>query len=168
MGREIVIEPFDPSRLNPNSYNLSPANDELLVYENEPAGHEHPESHPAKLRHPAGGTGAGTGRRSTWAGPTGVHTAPTAMSPCWRGDPPPARLGLFIHVTAGIWRCRLRRATGRWRSSASSPSASTPGVQICQIYYHDIDGEYVAATRAASTRTTTGIQPSLLYRDFQE
>ena len=32
--KEIQIEPFDEKRLNPNSYNLSLAN-ELLVYEDE-------------------------------------------------------------------------------------------------------------------------------------
>jgi dCTP deaminase len=32
LGRNIVIDPFDPSRLNPNSYNLS-LHDELIVYE---------------------------------------------------------------------------------------------------------------------------------------
>ena len=32
MGGDIVIEPFDPQRLNPNSYNLSLHN-QLLVYE---------------------------------------------------------------------------------------------------------------------------------------
>ncbi|MBQ7266853.1 MAG: dCTP deaminase, partial [Synergistaceae bacterium] len=34
IGRQIIIEPFDESRLNPNSYNLS-LHDELLVYKNE-------------------------------------------------------------------------------------------------------------------------------------
>ena len=33
MGEAIFIEPFDPRRLNPNSYNLTLHN-ELLVYEN--------------------------------------------------------------------------------------------------------------------------------------
>ena len=32
LGRDILIDPFDESRLNPNSYNLS-LHDELLVYE---------------------------------------------------------------------------------------------------------------------------------------
>ena len=32
IGKEIIIEPFHQSRINPNSYNLSLAN-ELLVYE---------------------------------------------------------------------------------------------------------------------------------------
>ena len=35
MGREIKIEPFDEKRINPNSYNLSLA-DELLVYDTNP------------------------------------------------------------------------------------------------------------------------------------
>ena len=34
IGKEIIIEPFDPKRVNPNSYNLSLAN-ELLVYDND-------------------------------------------------------------------------------------------------------------------------------------
>ena len=32
LGGNIVIDPFDPSRLNPNSYNLT-LHDELIVYE---------------------------------------------------------------------------------------------------------------------------------------
>ena len=32
IGKEIIIEPYDKSRLNPNSYNLS-LHDQLLVYE---------------------------------------------------------------------------------------------------------------------------------------
>ena len=34
IGHEIIIEPFDGSRLNPNSYNLS-LHDELLIYTHE-------------------------------------------------------------------------------------------------------------------------------------
>ena len=32
MGQEIVIDPFDPQKVNPNSYNLTLA-DELMVYD---------------------------------------------------------------------------------------------------------------------------------------
>lgn len=32
IGKDIFIEPFDPARLNPNSYNLS-LGDELMIYE---------------------------------------------------------------------------------------------------------------------------------------
>ena len=33
MGEEIIIDPFDPKRVNPNSYNLT-LSDELMVYDN--------------------------------------------------------------------------------------------------------------------------------------
>lgn len=33
IGKEIMIEPFDEKKLNPNSYNLTLAN-ELLIYDN--------------------------------------------------------------------------------------------------------------------------------------
>ena len=32
MGEEIIIDPFDPKKVNPNSYNLTLA-DELMVYD---------------------------------------------------------------------------------------------------------------------------------------
>ena len=34
IGKDIIIEPFDEKKINPNSYNLSLFN-ELLVYEND-------------------------------------------------------------------------------------------------------------------------------------
>ena len=34
IGKDIIIEPFDERRINPNSYNLS-LNSELLIYDNE-------------------------------------------------------------------------------------------------------------------------------------
>ena len=33
MGEEIIIDPFDPKKVNPNSYNLT-LSDELMVYDN--------------------------------------------------------------------------------------------------------------------------------------
>ena len=55
------------------------------------------------------------------------------------------------------------RATGRSRSSA----CIYPNVEICQIYYHDIDGEYDLYS-SGKYQNNTGIQPSLLYRDFEK
>ena len=35
MGKDIIVEPFHESRLNPNSYNLS-LHDELMIYNDLP------------------------------------------------------------------------------------------------------------------------------------
>ena len=44
LGGNIIIEPYHPSQLNPNSYNLRLSN-ELLVYDTDP-GHEGQQSCP--------------------------------------------------------------------------------------------------------------------------
>ena len=51
LGKNIVIEPFDPSMLNPNSYNLS-LHDELLVYEEIVLEVRRPNSYLRHIIHP--------------------------------------------------------------------------------------------------------------------
>jgi hypothetical protein len=70
MGKMIFIEPFDESRLNPNSYNLSLAN-ELAVYEEEALDMKTPHS----LRHikiPSEGCGWSL-TSSIWAEPRSIQ-----------------------------------------------------------------------------------------------
>ena len=42
-----------------------------------------------------------------------------------------------------------------------------PNVEICQIYYHDIDGEY-DTYKHGKYQNNTGIQPSMLWKDFEK
>jgi dCTP deaminase len=42
-----------------------------------------------------------------------------------------------------------------------------PMVEICQIYYHSIEGEYDKYT-SGKYQNNNGIQPSLLYKDFEK
>ncbi len=94
LGKEIIIEPFDPSRINPNSYNLSLAN-ELLVYETDLLDMKTPNPTPA-YHHSAGGTGAGTG--AAVSGPDQrVHPHRQIY---------PHAGGAFLHRTAGtVYPC---------------------------------------------------------------
>ena len=41
-----------------------------------------------------------------------------------------------------------------------------PFVEICQIYYHTIKGSYVNY-QSSKYQNNTGIQPSMMYLDFQ-
>ena len=59
MGKEIIITPFDEKRINPNSYNLSLA-DELLVYEKEALDMKKPN--PTKRRASSGTKQAVSGK----------------------------------------------------------------------------------------------------------
>ena len=76
------------------------------------------------------------------------------------------RLGLFIHVTAGFGDIGF---AGYWTLEifCVQPVCIYPNVEICQIYYHDIHGEYdtYASGKYQNSRT---VLPSLLYKDFEK
>jgi hypothetical protein len=41
-----------------------------------------------------------------------------------------------------------------------------PNIDVCQIYYHSIEGEYETYT-SGKYQKNEGIQPSYLYKDFE-
>ncbi len=161
MGKEIVIEPFDKKRLNPNSYNLSLHN-QLLVYENHQLDMKTPN--PVKtLTIPE--TGLVLEPNKLYLGRTNEYTKTDRFVPMLEGRSSIGRLGLFIHVTAGFGDVGF---SGYWTLEifCVQPIRIYPNVEICQIYYHDIQGEYVPYS-SGKYQNNTGIQPSLLYQDFE-
>ena len=162
MGKDIVIQPFDPKRLNPNSYNLSLHN-ELLVYENRLLDMKVPN--PVKtLTIPESGLMLEPDK--LYLGRTNEFTQTDRFVPMLEGRSSVGRLGLFIHVTAGFGDVGF---AGYWTLEifCVQPIRIYPNVEICQIYYHDIHGEY-EPYQSGKYQNNTGIQPSLLYRDFEK
>ena len=137
MGKDIVIRPFDPKRLNPNSYNLSLHN-ELLVYENRLLDMKLPN--PVKtLTIPESGLVLEPDK--LYLGRTNEFTQTDRFVPMLEGRSSVGRLGLFIHVTAGFGDVGF---AGYWTLEifCVQPIRIYPNVEICQIYYHDIHGDY--------------------------
>ena len=162
MGKEIIIEPYDPKRLNPNSYNLSLHN-QLLVYENHQLDMTTPN--PVKtLTIPE--TGLVLEPNKLYLGRTNEFTKTDRFVPMLEGRSSIGRLGLFIHVTAGFGDVGF---SGYWTLEifCVQPIRIYPNVEICQIYYHDIQGEYEPYS-SGKYQNNTGIQPSLLYKDFEK
>lgn len=162
MGKDIVIRPFDPKRLNPNSYNLSLHN-ELLVYENRLLDMKVPN--PVKtLTIPESGLVLEPDK--LYLGRTNEFTQTDRFVPMLEGRSSVGRLGLFIHVTAGFGDVGF---AGYWTLEifCVQPIRIYPNVEICQIYYHDIQGDY-DLYQSGKYQNNTGIQPSLLYRDFEK
>ena len=162
MGKDIVIQPFDPKRLNPNSYNLSLHN-ELLVYENRLLDMKVPN--PVKtLTIPESGLVLEPDK--LYLGRTNEFTQTDRFVPMLEGRSSVGRLGLFIHVTAGFGDVGF---AGYWTLEifCVHPIRIYPNVEICQIYYHDIQGDY-DLYQSGKYQNNTGIQPSLLYRDFEK
>ncbi len=159
--KKIVIEPFDESRLNPNSYNLS-LSDELLVYENDLLDMKIPNK-TKKIKIPEEGLILEPNR--LYLGRTNEFTKTEKFVPMLEGRSSTGRLGLFIHVTAGFGDIGF---AGYWTLEifCVQPIKVYPNTQICQIYYHDILGEY-DLYKSGKYQNNTGIQPSLMYKDFE-
>lgn len=162
MGKEIVIDPFDPDRINPNSYNLT-LHDELLVYEERVLDMKKPNK-TRMITIPSGGLTLEPNR--LYLGRTREFTRTDGYIPMLEGRSSTGRLGLFIHVTAGFGDVGF---AGYWTLEmfCIQPVVIYPGAQVCQIYYHTIQGEY-DRYQSGKYQNNTGIQPSLMYRDWEK
>ncbi len=160
MGKEIVIEPFREEQLNPNSYNLR-LHDELLVYD-EPLLDMKRENKASKLIIPKEGLTLETGK--LYLGRTLEYTKTDGCVPMLEGRSSIGRLGLFVHITAGFGDVGFN---GYWTLEmfCVQPIKIYPGVEICQIFYHAIEGDY-EKYKSGKYQNNQGIQPSLLFKDF--
>lgn len=158
----IEISHFDPARLNPNSYNLR-LHDELLVYADDVLDMK---KLPATqhLRIPKEGLLLEPGK--LYLGRTYEYTKTTAYVPMLEGRSSIGRLGLYIHVTAGFGDVGF---AGYWTLEIQciQPIIIYPMVEICQIYYHTLQGEHTPYV-SGKYQNNDGVQPSLLYKDFEK
>ncbi len=161
IGKDIIIEPFNISQLNPNSYNLKLYN-ELLVYENEILDMKSRNS-TKQITIPEDGLILEPGK--LYLGRTVEYTRTDNYVPMLEGRSSIGRLGLFIHVTAGFGDVGF---SGYWTLEifCVQPIKIYPNVEVCQIYYHTIEGDYEKYS-SGKYQENKGIQPSLLYKDFE-
>lgn len=160
-GTNLVINPFSIDQVNPNSYNLKLSN-QLLVYcgdvldmkvDNEYKMIEIPETgfllEPDKL----------------YLGRTMEYTETHKYIPMLEGRSSIGRLGICIHVTAGFGDIGFK---GYWTLElfCIQPVRIYPYIEICQIYYHGIDGDYLPYTSTKYNRNS-GIQPSKMYMELK-
>ncbi len=162
LGTGINIEPYNESQLNPNSYNLSLFN-ELLTYDNDVLDMKNPNP---TTRMVIPEEGLLLEPNKLYLGRTNEHTATEKFVPMLEGRSSIGRLGLFIHVTAGFGDVGF---SGFWTLEifCVQPIIIYPNVEICQIFYHTIEGEY-DLYKSGKYQNNKGIQPSLLYKDFDK
>jgi len=162
MGQDIKIEPFNEGQLNPNSYNLRLHN-EVLVYDNDVLDMKEVNT-ATKMIIPEEGLLLETGK--LYLGRTTEHTTTERFVPMLEGRSSIGRLGLFVHVTAGFGDVGF---SGYWTLEmfCVQPIRIYPGVEICQIFYHSIDGEF-DKYKSNKYQHNKEVQPSMLYKDFQK
>jgi dCTP deaminase len=160
LGKTIFIEPYCDEQLNPNSYNLR-LHDEMLVYEDAVLDMKRPTA-TRRVTIPQEGLLLEPGR--LYLGRTLEWTRTDDLVPMLEGRSSVGRLGLFVHVTAGFGDVGFR---GYWtlEISAIQPIRIYAGVPICQIFYHQIEGDFVPYS-GGKYQNNQGIQASMLYKDF--
>jgi len=160
LGRNIVIDPFDPARLNPNSYNLT-LHDELIVYEEVVLDMGKSNRH-RRIKIPA--EGLVLSPNQLYLGRTAERTETYNLVPMIEGRSSIGRLGLFVHVTAGFGDVGF---CGYWTLEmfAVQPVRIYAGVAICQIIYHDLRGSFTAY-QSNKYQHNTDIQPSMLFKEL--
>lgn len=178
----IRIDPFDPARLNPNSYNLR-LGPKLLVYDTDP-----PEAEPDVIVDWKPGGGITVTRvldmardnpvKELTIPPEGLvlrpgvlylastleHTETDLFVPVIEGRSSVGRLGLCVHVTAGFGDVGFK---GDWTLEVTvvHPLRVYAGVELCQIAYTTVRGDLVRYDgKYAGQR---GPKPSKLFMDFR-
>ena len=160
IGREIIIDPFDEHRLNPNSYNLS-LHDELLVYTHDTLDMKH-DNPTQKIIIPSDGYMLMPGK--LYLGRTHEYTRTEGYIPMLEGRSSIGRLGICIHVTAGFGDIGFAGYL-TLELFCVQPVRIYSGVQIAQIYYHTISEPYERYERG-KYQNNSGIQASKLYEEF--
>lgn len=161
LGKEIIIDPFDDKQLGPNSYNLR-LHHELVMYDE--AVLDMKKKHVTKpLIIPEDGLVLEPGK--LYLGRTVEYTETDCYVPMLEGRSSIGRLGLFIHITAGFGDVGFR---GFWTLEifCVQPIRIYPNVELCQIFYHSIEGDYVRYM-SNKYQNNCGIQASMLYKDFE-
>jgi dCTP deaminase len=160
MGSDIKIDPYDPDRINPNSYNLTLHN-EVVTYEEVVLDMKKP-NRTRRLEIPESGMVLEPHR--LYLGRTVERTETKNLVPMIEGRSSIGRLGLFVHVTAGFGDVGF---CGYWTLEmfAVQPVKIYPGIEICQIFYHQVAGD-IEEYKSGKYQNNSDIQPSLLYREL--
>ncbi len=160
IGQDIKIDPYDPDRLNPNGYDLTLHN-ELLTYE-EVVLDMRKSNRTRRIRIPDDGLVLNPSQ--LYLARTAERTETFNHVPMIQGRSSIARLGLFIDATTGFGDVGF---CGYWTLEffAVQPVRIYPGIPICQIMYHTVEGN-IREYQSDKYQHNQDIQPSLMYREL--
>ena len=160
LGGDIKIDPYCDQNINPNSYNLT-LHEDVMTYE-EVVLDMKKNNRTRNMKIPESGLVLEPNR--LYLGRTVERTETHNLVPMIEGRSSIGRLGLFVHVTAGFGDVGF---AGFWTLEmfAVQPIRIYPGIEICQIFYHQINGD-IKEYNSGKYQNNVGIQPSLLYREL--
>lgn len=157
----IYIDNFDKEKVNPNSYNLKLHN-KLLVYTDDVLDCKK-ENKTKEIIIPEEGYVLQPGE--LYLGRTVERTLTKNYVPGIDGRSSIGRLGIFVHVTAGFGDEGFE---GYWTLEIAclKPIRIYPNMEICQVYYEPIIGEYEGYSKKGKYQDNNDVQASMLYKEF--
>lgn len=159
---KIVIEPFDKSNVNPNSYNLT-LSDELIVYTDDLLDCRK-ENKTRKIKVPK--EGYTLSPNTLYLARTNEYTENEVYVPQISGRSSIGRIGLTVHLCAG---CGAIGFKGTWTLGITcvTPTKIYPNMEIGQIYYFPLIGEN-NIKYTGNYNNESEIKTSKMHIDFEE
>jgi len=160
IGKDIIIEPFVESRLNPNSYNLC-LHKEILMCADKELDMKLPMNLQKIIIPPEGYV---MEPFKLYLARTVEYTETKTCAPMIEGRSSMGRMGLFTHVTAGFGDVGFK---GYWTLEmfCMVPIRIYSGIEIVQTYYHEVCGENTIKY-IGKYQNNSSVQASKLYEDF--
>lgn len=165
LGKDIIIEPFKEAKLNSNSYNLSLGH-KLLIYTGDVLDMKL-DNPTEEIVIPEEGYILQPGQ--LYLGKTMERTCSRKYIPTIEGRSSIARLGLFVHITAGLGEAGF---DGHWTLELTCvrPLKIYSGVEICQIYFNEVNAICTKDDLCNSTKyqNSSEILSSKLHEEFMK
>lgn len=157
----IYISNFDPSKVGPNSYDVT-LNNKLLAYKRADFIDSKNENPTDEIIIPDDGLILHPG--TLYLGRTNELTETHGFAPMIEGRSSIGRLGIAIHATAGFGDNGFR---GYWTLEifVVQPVKIYPNIRIGQLYYHTLFGDTSIEYRG-KYYDNSDVQASRLYKDF--
>ncbi|QDT04650.1 Deoxycytidine triphosphate deaminase [Rubripirellula lacrimiformis] len=159
-GDKLRIDPFEESRLNPNSYNLS-LHHEVLVYEEVVLDAASPNRY-RRIEIPADGLTLQPNQ--LYLGRTVEYTETHDVVPMIQGRSSLGRLGLFVNPGGSLGDAGY---CGTWtlEMHCVQPVRIYPGMEVCQIYYWGMEGT-CQGYDSEKYQNSRDIKPSQMFREL--
>ena len=158
---KIVIDPFDESQLNPNSYNFTLGN-KLLLYNNYVLDAKK-DNDVREITIPEDGITLGHG--TVYLGHTEEIIGSDYFVPIIRGRSSIGRLGLFVNITSDLIDIGSKNQL-TLQLNAVQPVTIYPGMQIGQVTFWLPIGEI--EKYRGKYENTRGPVASKMYMDFRK
>lgn len=159
LGKDIIIDPFYEKCINPNSYNLHLPN-ELMVYKNQLIDSAQ-NNDTEKIEIPQDGFILQPNQ--LYLARTVEYTETHNLVPIMKGRSSIGRLGIQVHISSGFGDVGF---CGYWTLQITCviPVKIYPFMEICQIYYQPILGNYTEYK--SKYQYSDNVQSSKMYMDL--